>query len=334
MDFFWMFIVVGSLLTYVILDGYDLGIGVLTLFERDATDRRLMLSVVGNVWDGNESWLVMLPMAIWAGFPEAFGTVMPGLYLPLIVMLFGLILRGVAIEYALHRPVSDRIWTWFFGAGSVVAAFAQGVAFGGLLTGVIVRNGEFAGATWDFFGHGYAVLTGLAAIALYCLAGATRLLSKVEGDLRARMAAAARRLTPVTVVAAALSAALLPVASTAHLQLGGVDRWLPFGYAVLVAVAGFWVAYRRAGRAPDRIPFLAVVAAEIAGMAALVCLYFPQIVPPAVTIYSSASSRLTMDYLAIMVGVLVPITLAYHAFANWVFRGRQALVLEEAEGGH
>src|ERR1700744_1934619 len=224
MDFFWMFIVVGSLLTYVILDGYDLGICVLTLFQRDARDQRLMLSVVGNVWDGNESWLVMLPMAIWDGFPEAYVTFLPGLDLPLIVMLFRLVFRGVAIEYALHRPVSDRIWTWFFGAGSLVAAFAKGVVFGGLLTGVTVRNGEFAGATWDFFGHGYGVLTGLAAVALYCLAGSTRLLSKVEGGLRARMAAAARRLTPVTVVAVALSAALLPVASTAHLQLGGGGR--------------------------------------------------------------------------------------------------------------
>jgi cytochrome d ubiquinol oxidase subunit II len=334
MEFFWMLVIVGSLLAYVVLDGYDLGIGVLTLFERDARNRRLMLGVVGNVWDGNESWLVLLAMGLWGGFPDAYATALPGLYLPLVVMIFGLFFRGFAIEMALHRPAADRIWTLLCGAGSLVTAFAQGVLFGGLLTGVTVRNGEFAGATWDFFGHGYSVLTGLAAVALFCLAGAARMQAKAEGTLRHKMAASVRPLTLVTVAAVALSAALLPVATSAHLQLSGVDRWLPFGYAVLVALAGFWTAYWRAGRAPDGIPFLAVAAAQAAGMVALVALYFPQLVPPAVTVYSAAASRETMDFLAIAIGVLMPVTIAYHAFANWVFRGRQSLVLEEAEGGH
>jgi cytochrome d ubiquinol oxidase subunit II len=332
MEFFWMIIILLSLLAYVVLDGYDLGIGVLTLFERDAADRRIMLEVTGNVWDGNESWLIMLAMALWGGFPDAYATALPGLYLPLIVMIFGLFFRGFSLEMALHRPLADRIWSRWFGIGSLVAAFAGGVLFGGLLSGVTVRNGEFAGATWDFFGHGYGVLTGLAAVMLFALTGAARMQAKAEGELRRRMAAAIRPLTLGTVAAVVLSAALLPVVTTAHLNLGGVDRWLPFGYAVLVAAGGFWTAYRRAGRTPDSVPFLAVTAAEIAGLVALVALYFPQLVPPAVTVYSAAASRETLDFLAIMVGVLVPITIAYHAFANRVFRGRQALVLEESEG--
>jgi cytochrome d ubiquinol oxidase subunit II len=333
-EFFWMVIILLSLLAYVILDGYDLGIGVLSLFERDAADRRIMLEVTGNVWDGNESWLIMLAMGLWGGFPEAYATALPGLYLPLIVMIFSLIFRGFSLEMALHRPLADRIWTGWFGIGSLAAAFTQGLLFGGLMSGITVRNGEFAGATWDFFGHGYAVLTGLATVALYCLAGAARMQSKSEGELRRKMAAAIRPLTLATVAAVALSAVLLPVVTSAHLYLGGVDRWLPFGYAVLVAAGGFWTAYWRAGRAPDRVPFLAVAAAETAGMVALVALLFPQLVPPAVTMYSAAASRETLDFLAIMVGVLVPITLAYHAFANWVFRGRQTLMLEESEGEH
>lgn len=332
MEFFWMVIILLSLAAYVVLDGYDLGIGVLTLFERDAADRRIMLEVTGNVWDGNESWLIMLAMGLWGGFPDAYATALPGLYLPLIVMIFGLFFRGFSLEMALHRPLADRIWSRWFGIGSLVTAFAGGVLFGGLLSGVTVRNGEFAGATWDFFGHGYGVLTGLAAVMLFALAGAARMQAKAEGELRRTMAAAIRPLTLGTVAVVALSAALLPVVTTAHLHLGGVDRWLPFGYALLVAAGGFWTAYRRAGRTPDGVPFLAVAAAEIAGLVALVALYFPQLVPPAVTVYSAAASRETLDFLAIMVGVLVPITIAYHAFANWVFRGRQALVLEESEG--
>jgi cytochrome d ubiquinol oxidase subunit II len=331
MEFFWMAIVLLSLLAYVVLDGYDLGIGVLTLFQRDAAHRRLMLEVTGNAWDGNESWLIMLAMALWGGFPDAYATVLPGMYLPLLVMISGLIFRGFSLEMALHRPLSDRIWTRWFGIGSLVSAFAGGVLFGGVLAGVTVRNGEFAGATWDFFGHGYGVLTGLAAVVLFSLAGAARMQSKAQGELRRTMAALIRPLTLATAGAATLSAGLLPVVTTAHLYLGGVDRWLPFGYAVLVAAGAFWTAYRRSGSTPDRVPFLAVATAETAGMVSLVALYFPQIVPPAVTMYSAAASRETLDFLAIIVGVLVPITLAYHVFANWVFRGRQTLVLEESE---
>ena len=123
----------------------------------------------------------------------------------------------------------------------------------------------------------------------------------------------------------AVSAALLPVATSAHLRLGGVDRWLPFGYAVLVAAAGLWTAYQRAGRTPDGIPFAAVAAAEAAGLVALLALFYPQIVPPSVTLYSSAASRETIDFLVIAIGLLLPLTIAYHAYANWVFRGRQPL---------
>ena len=325
MLFFWLIVIAFALIAYVVLDGYDLGIGVLTLFQRDAARRRQMLGVVGNVWDGNESWLILLAMGLWGGMPDAYATALPGLYIPLLVMIFGLIFRGFAVEMALHRSVSDRTWTRLFGAGSLVAALAQGVLFGGLLSGVTVRNQLFAGATWDFFGHGYAVLTGLVTVALFSLAGAARLQAKTDGALRDRMGAVVRPLTLATVSGVALSAALLPVVTSAQLHLGGVDRWLPFGYAVLVAAGGFWTAYRRAGRTPDGIPFLAVTAAEVAGLVALLALFYPQIVPPSVTLYSSAASRETIDFLVIAVGVLLPLTIAYHVYANWVFRGRQPL---------
>jgi cytochrome d ubiquinol oxidase subunit II len=323
--FFWMIVIAFALIAYVVLDGYDLGIGVLALFQPDATRRRQMIEVVGNVWDGNESWLILLAMGLWGGMPDAYATALPGLYIPLLVMIFALIFRGFAVEMTLHRAVSDRIWTRVFGVGSLVAAFAQGALFGGLLCGVTVRHQLFAGATWDFFGHGYAVLTGLVTVTLFGLAGAAMLQAKTGGALRDQMAALVRPLTLVTVGGVALSAALLPVATRAQLHLGAVDRWLPFGYAVLVAAGGFWTAYRRSGRTPDLVPFLAVTAAEIAGLVALLALYFPQLVPPSVTLYSAAASRETLAFLVIAIGVLGPGTIAYHIYSNWVFRGRQPL---------
>jgi cytochrome d ubiquinol oxidase subunit II len=333
MLFFWMIVIVFALLAYVVLDGYDLGIGVLTLFQPDAARRRQMVEVVGNVWDGNESWLILVAMGLWGGMPDAYATALPGLYIPLLVTIFALIFRGFSVEMTLHRSASDRTWTRVFGVGSLVAALAQGVLFGGLLCGVTVRNQLFAGATWDFFGHGYAVLTGLVTVALFALAGAAMLQAKTGGPLRDQMAHLVRPLTLITVSGVALSAALLPVATSAQLRLDGVDRWLPFGYAVLVAVGGFWTAYRRAGRAPDLVPVLAVSAAEIAGMVALLALYFPQLVPPSVTLYSAAPSRDTLAFLVIAISIFLPGTIAYHVYSNWVFRGRQPLDDGTVPGG-
>ena len=147
------------------------------------------------------------------------------------------------------------------------------------------------------------------------------------------MGAVVRPLTLVTVAGVAVAAVLLPVATTARLHLGGADRWLPFGYAVLVAVAGFAIAYRRAARTPDGIPFAAVAAAETAGLVGLVALFYPQLVPPSVTLYSAAASRETLVFLVIAIGVIGPVTIAYHAYANWVFRGRQPVNDDAVRGG-
>jgi cytochrome bd ubiquinol oxidase subunit II len=328
MALFWYLIVILALTMYVVLDGYDLGIGILTLFQRDGRDQRLMLAVVGNVWDGNESWIILLAMGLWGGTPDAYATILPGLYLPLFAMIFALIFRGISIEMTLQRGGFDRLWGRYFGIGSLVAAFAQGVLFGGLLSGIVVRHQLFAGATWDFWGRGYSALTGMVTVALFTLAGATRLLGKVGGPLRARMVPVTKRLTLVVVVGVALAAALLPVATTGHLYLSATPRWIFFAYALIIAVAGFGVTYLRAGKTPDGLPFLGVVAAEVAGMIALLTLFYPQIVPPSVTLRSAESNHDSFLFLIILIGVFGPVTIAYHVFANWVFRGRQ-----EAAGG-
>ncbi|MDT4894632.1 MAG: cytochrome bd ubiquinol oxidase subunit [Pseudonocardiales bacterium] len=321
MVFFWMVVILASLLAYVLLDGYDLGIGTLSLFERDAATRRNMLDVVGNVWDGNESWLILLAMALWAAFPDAYATALPALYLPLVVMLFGLIFRGFAIEMALQRPGFDRVWGRLFGLGSLVTAFAQGVALGGLLSGITVVNQQFAGRTWDFLGHGYALLTGVATVLLYAWAGAAQLQVKLPADERARASRRLRLLTGPVVGVSAISAGLLPAASSAPLRLHGVDRWLPFGYGVLIAAGASFAAWQFAGRSPRHVSFYAAVAAQTFGLLALVSLYFPVLVPPSVTIYSAAAGRNTLVFLTAVIGILLPGTIAYALYSHWVFRG-------------
>jgi cytochrome d ubiquinol oxidase subunit II len=320
MVFFWMAVLLVSLLVYVILDGYDLGIGTLTLFERDGHTRRGMLDVVGNVWDGNESWLILLAMGLWAAFPDAYATALPGVYLPLCLMLFALIFRGFAIEMTLQRPGFDRVWGRLFGLGSLVTAFAQGVLFGGLLTGVTVVNHRFAGRTWDFLGHGYALLTGVATVLMYAWVGAAQLQTKLPVDERRRASRQVRLLTGPVVLACILSASLLPIATNGQLRLDGVDRWLPFAYSLLIAAGAFYTAWRWAGRAPRQVSFFAAAAAQTAGLLALVCLYFPQLVPPSVTIYSAAAGRTTLVFLTAMIGIVGPGTVGYGIYAHWVFR--------------
>jgi cytochrome d ubiquinol oxidase subunit II len=272
------------------------------------------------MWDGNESWLILLAMGLWGGFPDAYATALPGLYLPLCLMIFALIFRGFAIEMTLQRTGFDRVWGRLFGLGSLVAAFAQGVLFGGLLTGITVVNQRFAGRTWDFLGHGYALLTGCATVLLYSWAGAAQLQAKLAGDERRRASRQVRLLTGPVVLACALSGGLLPIATSARLRLDGVDRWLPFTYCLLVAAGAFYTAWRWAGRAPRQVSFFAAGAAQTAGLLALVCLYFPQLVPPSVTIYSAAAGRSTLVFLIAMIGVIGPTTVAYGIYAHWVFR--------------
>jgi cytochrome bd ubiquinol oxidase subunit II len=165
---------------YIVLDGYDLGIGVLTLLDRDAGRRRAMHALVAWTWDGNESWLVVLALTLWAGFPMVTAVAMPALYVPLMLMLWALIARGVALELIDQHDGWHPVWGRLFGIGSLVAGFCQGVAFGGLVAGLPAHDGTFAGGPFTFMHHGYAVLTGLTAVALYVVAGAAFVCRKSE----------------------------------------------------------------------------------------------------------------------------------------------------------
>jgi cytochrome d ubiquinol oxidase subunit II len=243
---------------------------------------------------------------------------------------------------ALHRPGFDRVWGRLFGLGSLVAAFAQGVLFGGLLTGITVVNHRFAGRTWDFLGHGYALLTGVATVLLYTWAGAAQLQAKLAGDERLRAGRQVRFLTGPLVLAAALSASLLPAATDARLRLDGVARWLPFAYGLLIAAGAFYAAWHWAGRAPRQVSFFAAAAAQCAGLLALISLYFPVLVPPSVTIYSAAAGRTTLVFLTAMIGIIGPGTVAYGIYAHWVFRSappaaprmRRVVAIELKESQH
>jgi cytochrome d ubiquinol oxidase subunit II len=320
MEYAWFAVVVLCLGMYVLLDGPDLGIGVLLLGERDPGRRRELVSIVGTAWDGNETWLILFAVATWAGLPGAFGVMLPALYLPLTVMLFSLVLRGASIELIATEEGVPQPWGAAFGFGSLLAAFTQGMAIGGLLSGVRVTDGIYTGRAFDFF-NAYSVVTGLATVLLYAAAGAAFLRLKTDGELRRRASTAGRVLLGLTAVLSLIAALSLPATQTV-VHLDSPVRITVFVLAVLVAAAGMVIAWIGFEEGPDRRALTGVVIAEVAGLLGLITVLVPEIVPPDVTVYSARSPGLTFVLLIIGVGANVPLLFFYSWYSHHVFRGK------------
>lgn len=321
----WFGVVLLCLVMYVVLDGYDLGIGVNLLLERDLRRQRELVEIVATAWDGNESWLILLGVSLWGGFPLAYGVVLPHLFIPLIVMLFALILRGASIELVSGADTTPRRWVLVFGVGSLVAAFAQGMLFGALTQAVPVVDGAYAGAALDFASP-YTVLTGTTAVALYAGLGAAYVRAKADDPLRAAAAGRGRVLLALTAVFS-LSCAVRLDATAAPAALSSPYRVVPFVVLVVVAVAGaataFWVFPRAVG--DDRMevaPFAALIVTVVAGLAALVVVRAPVLLPPSLTIASAAAPGKSFGLLLFGVGLNIPFVLAYNWYAHRVFRGK------------
>jgi cytochrome bd ubiquinol oxidase subunit II len=323
----WMVFVVLALTMYIVLDGYDLGIGVLALFERDAKRRREMHELVAWTWDGNESWLVLLALTLWGGVPLVTGVAMPALYIPVILMLFSLIARGVALELIEHHDGWHPLWGRLFGIGSLVAAFCQGAAFGGLVAGFNHHGDTFAGGPFTFLHHGYAALTGLTAVALYVVAGSAFLYLKTDGETQRRAARTGRIAVLALGIGTAASWLLASGAGPLTLHPGATARlpiWISGAALVAAGLAFAWRAFRSdpSGGRSDRAPVFATLAVYGGGLLIAGGLLYPTLVAPDITVHSAASPHSSLLFLTIGVGVVIPVVLTYQAFGYWVFRGK------------
>ncbi len=307
---------------YVISDGFDLGIGILFLLAPAESDRDVMMNSVAPIWDGNETWLVFGGTVLIGAFPVAYATILPGLYLPLVLMLFGLIFRGVAFEYRFRATRGRRAWDWAFSGGSILAAFTQGLALGGYIDGIAVKDGVFAGEVHGFL-NGFAVVTGFGLVAGYALLGATWLVFKTAGTTQAfgrRMA------LPSLVLSLAFLLAISIWTPLDHAQVE--QRWFnaPQIYYLwlspalaLLAAFGIW---RRLDRQPDVLPFLLSIALFLLALLGLGITLWPYAVPYSVTLWQAASSTPTLEFLGVGTVIIVPIILAYLGYAHRVFRGK------------
>lgn len=328
----WMVFAILAFTMYIVLDGYDLGIGVLTLFERDTSRRRQMRDLVAWVWDGNESWLVLVALSLWSGVPLAFGVALPALYVPLILMLLGLIGRGVALELVGQQPGWRPLWGPLFSYCSLLVAFCQGAAFGGIVAGTSVRGGQFAGNPFSFLHDGYAVLTGLTAVALYVLAGCAWIYLRTDGEMQHLAAVHGRVAAFALAAGTAASWALAPVAGTVSFDAGSATRlpvWI-VGAVVLALGLGFSFSSlhpNAQNQERGRAPVVATLTVYAGGLLLAGGLMYPTLVPPTVNVHAAASPESTLLFLIIGAGIFVPLTLLYQGFSNWVFRGK---VHEEA----
>jgi cytochrome d ubiquinol oxidase subunit II len=330
LPFIWAGIIAFAVLAYVILDGFDLGIGILFPFFPEKHEKDLMMNSVAPVWDGNETWLVLGGGGLLAVFPLAYATILPALYAPLIIMLLGLIFRGVAFEYRWRTKRAEHLWNWAFTGGSVVATFFQGVALGALVQGIPVTDRAYSGGWWDWLTP-FSVATGLALLIGYGLLGATWLVLKTDGEIAVRAKWFAFRLAFATVAAMGVFSLWTPWLEPAYL-----DRW--FGYPTMVfsvivpmlVLCCLWliVSGLRSGR--DVQPFLAALGLFVLGYAGIGISFYPYIVPTSLTIWEAAAPDSSLSFLLVGAVVLVPMILCYTAYAYWVFRGK----LNPDEGYH
>ena len=329
----WALLLAFATFVYVVLDGFDLGIGILYPFFPEKSDRDLMMNSVAPVWDGNETWLILGGGGLFAAFPLAYAIILPAVYVPIIVMLLALIFRGVAFEFRWRsqRRFSARAWDMSFICGSVVAALMQGIILGTLLQGIEIDGRAYGGGWWDWLTP-FTLVVGLGVVAGYALMGACWLNWKLEGAVQQRVKKAAQLSGLLSLGFIALVSALTPTLEAAYWM-----RWLSFPQILFVVpvplltgLIGYVLARSLYKGGHDWLPMLMVVLLFLLCFVGLGISIWPYIIPTEVTIWQAASPYKSQLFMFVGAIVLVLIILAYTGFAYWVFRGK----LDPEDGYH
>ncbi|NLS06134.1 cytochrome d ubiquinol oxidase subunit II [Rhizobium sp. P32RR-XVIII] len=327
----WAIIIGFGLMMYVIMDGFDLGIGILFPFVTSREDRDTMVNTVAPVWDGNETWLVLGGAALLAAFPLAYSVILSALYLPLVLMLAGLIWRGVAFEFRFkadeaHKPFWDKAFAW----GSYIATFSQGVSLGAFINGFEVTNGAYSGGLLDWLTP-FSLFTGVGLLVAYALLGSTWLVMKTEGPLQQRMKDLAR---PVTLGLLAVVIVVSVWTPLAHAPVA--DRWfsLPnmifFAPVPVLVLLATLATLRTLQRDAHAAPFLLALVMLFLGYSGLGISLWPNIIPPSISIWDAAAPPQSMGFTLVGALFIIPFILAYTAWSYYVFRGK----VRPGEGYH
>jgi cytochrome d ubiquinol oxidase subunit II len=321
----WFFIVGFSVLMYVLLDGFVLGIGVLTPFARDEQDKDIMMNTAAPIWDGNETWLILGGMGLFAAFPVAYATMLSALYLPVLLMLIALVFRGVAFEFRFKAHRGKRFWGSAFALGSTFAAFAQGVILGAVVEGMPLQEGKYVGGPFGWFSP-FSMLTGVAVVFGYALLGSTWLILKTEARLQRLARYMARPLVLVVVAFMGLVSAWLPFLDSRIMArwFEGPNLWwlAPVPLLALINALALWRVALREGR--DAVPFILTLTFFALGFVGIVIGIWPNIIPPAMSIWEAASPPSSQQFVLVGAIVLLPAILGYTWWTYKVFAGKVA----------
>jgi len=316
LPFIWAALIAIAVLAYVLLDGFDLGVGILFLGYQRGEERDIAMNSVAPVWDGNETWLVLGGGGLFAVFPLAYAVVMPALYAPIIAMLLALVFRGVAFEYRWRTKRGRFLWDWSFAVGSIMAAFAQGIALGALVQGIAVDGRAYAGGWWDWLTP-FSVLTGVALVVGYSLLGATWLVLKTEGDIQQQARAYAVRAGVALLVLIGIVSLITPYLNPAYLE-----RWFAWptaAFSVIVPALVLGCAYllfTGLNRGYDFQPFLASLGIFLLCYIGIGISFYPYMVPPSLTIWQVAAPDESLMFLLVGALILLPLIIAYTAYAR------------------
>ena len=319
----WAIIIIFGIMMYVVMDGFDLGIGILFPFIKGESDRDVMMKTVAPVWDGNETWLVLGGAALFGAFPLAYSVVLSALYLPLMLMLMGLIFRGVAFEFRFKaRPEKRHLWDKSFIGGSLVATFFQGVALGAFIDGIPVVNRQYAGGGLDWLSP-FTVFCGIALIVAYALLGCTWLIMKTEGHLQERMHKLGRPLALAVLVLMGIVSLWTPLAHTdiaaRWFTLPNLFWFLPVPILVLVTMYGLLKAIARKAH---YTPFLLTLVLIFLGYSGLGISLWPNIIPPSISIWDAAAPPQSQGFMLVGTLFIIPFILGYTFWSYYVFRGK------------
>jgi cytochrome d ubiquinol oxidase subunit II len=318
----WTLLLGMAVFFYVLLDGFDLGVGMLFGLAPDTSARNTIINTIAPIWDGNETWLVFGGLGLLAAFPLAFAIIISAVYFPILVMLLALIFRGVAFEFRLRDAANKTFWDRAFCYGSAIATFAQGVVLGTFIQGFPVSGRQFAGTSFDFLSP-FALLTGVALLFGYGLLGAGWLILKTEGDVQA----GARRHGRICLLGVILAIGIVSI-WTPLMSESIAARWFAWPNIALLApvplatAAVAWFTWRAIGNKAQVMPFLGAIGLFVLSYIAIAISLYPMIVPYYFTLWQAASSARTQAFLLVGTLVLLPVILMYSGWSYWVFRGK------------
>jgi cytochrome bd ubiquinol oxidase subunit II len=327
----WAVVILFGIMMYVVMDGFDLGLGILYPFFKDKDERDVIMNTVAPVWDGNETWLVLGGAGLLAAFPLAYAVVLTALYLPLIFMLVGLIFRGVAFEFRFKAREHERhFWDKAFIGGSIAATFFQGVTLGAYIRGFPVAERAYAGSPLDWI-SAFSLFTGAGLLVAYALLGSTWLIMKTEGELQARAFRLTRWLTWSLLAVIVVISVWTPLAEPRI-----AERWFSypnlfwFAPVPLLVLVSTWLLLRSVARKAQALPFLATLALVFLGYSGLGISLWPYIIPPAISIWDASSPPQSQGFTLVGALLIIPVILGYTIWSYYVFRGK----VRQGEGYH